>query len=125
MNVSINLQPEYTTDSPSRNPTPPSSPSGTCVAPEPRRAQGAGFIPQERRHYGSALEKRKAPFAIQPSCGLKSALRSLAQRPRYTDTPLDGVEGQGEEGCCVSMPLLATWIGNRSLEIDHRRETSF
>ena len=51
-----------------------------------REGKGRGIIPQERRHYKSALENFKAPFAIQRSCGLKSALRSLAQRPRKTHT---------------------------------------
>ena len=42
-------------------------------------ARGAGFIPQNAGTADPA-GKYERLFAIQPSCGLKSALRSLAQR---------------------------------------------
>ena len=55
---------------------------GYVLARQPRVDQERGIYPAGT----PALEIRagifKAPSAAQPSCGLKSALRSLAQRPR-------------------------------------------
>ena|SRR5437667_12786585 len=53
-----------------------------CLAPKPRVGQGRGIYPAGTPPLQIHVGEFQGHFATQPSCRLKSALRSLAQRPR-------------------------------------------
>ena len=57
-----------------------------CLASQPRIGQGRGIYPAGTPALQIRAGKRQGPFASQPTCGLKPALRSLAQGLRCTDT---------------------------------------
>src|SRR6058998_4023827 len=50
-----------------------------CLALKPSVGQGRGIYPAGTPALQIRVGEFRGPFATQPSCGLKSALRSLAQ----------------------------------------------
>ena len=52
---------------------------GMCLALKPSVGQGRGIYPAGTPALQIRVGEFQGPFATQPSCGLKSALRSLAQ----------------------------------------------
>ena len=53
-----------------------------CLAPKPTVGEGRGIYPAGTSALQIRVGEFQGPFPTQSSCGLKSAPRSLAERPR-------------------------------------------